>query len=488
VRRRRTIYFEDGRHYYLYNFEPPISLEDARMPVDQIAGTAVDTFIYGVACRGLFYPSKVGMLFCDGDRPFTKEYETAFWRALTNLKSLIQRGLDPLKLLIDRAHEKDIDFIASLRMGDYPEMDPNHLVANGGRGLAHDEVRDFLFAILEELTTNYDIQGIELDFSAWPAIDWFFRPEEARDNAAMLTDWVARIADLVRKSDPSRTIGARILPHEAMNSERGLDVRDWLERGLLDFVVPVCYHPSVLDQDLPLDWIVEAAHASDVSVYGFLHPDQVDGTRQFDPRKYATTEMMRAAAANYVDRGVDGLYTWFLPWPFGGEQRAWLTEMGDWTALKRGAKHYVLRRRHPDATEIGYDAPLPVQIPFGHPGQLHEIPFYVSDDLEAEAHRVQRVTLRMNIADTVSADRLTLLLNGVSLEGERCVRSMCTVLEPYKGIWLEFDLVRVRPRQGRNVLALSLDERPLDLECDIRVDDVEIRIEYGPYTASGPGD
>ena len=60
MRKRRTIYFEDGRHYYLYIFEPPISLEDARMPIDQVAGTAVDTFIYGVSCRGLFYPSGGG--------------------------------------------------------------------------------------------------------------------------------------------------------------------------------------------------------------------------------------------------------------------------------------------------------------------------------------------------------------------------------------------------------------------------------------------
>ena len=100
---------------------------------------------------------------------------------------------------------------------------------------------------------------------------------------------------------------------------------------------------------------------------------------------------------------------------------------------------------------------------------------------------MQRVTLRINIADLVTADRLTLLLNGESLQGERCVRSICTTLEPYKGQRLEFDLVHVRPRYGPNMLALSLDERPPGLECDIRVDDIEILIEYGFYVASGPG-
>ena len=38
--RRRTIYFDDARHFYLWNFEPPMDLRDAWVPVDQVAGTA----------------------------------------------------------------------------------------------------------------------------------------------------------------------------------------------------------------------------------------------------------------------------------------------------------------------------------------------------------------------------------------------------------------------------------------------------------------
>lgn len=482
--RQRTIYFDDARHYYLYVYEPPLRLEDAVVPVDQLAGTGVDTFVYGVACRGLFYPSKVGGLCFAHDRPFTEEYGVAFWRALSNLESLINRGVDPLQLLVDRAHERGLEFIASLRIGDNPEIDAYRL-SRGGRGLAAPEVRDFLFALVEELLT-YEIDGLELDFAAWPAIDWFFQPDEAAENAGLLTDWVGQVADAVGRSGPDRCLGARILPHEAMNEERGLAVRDWLARGHLDFAVPLCYYPSVLDPDLPLDWIIEAAHASDAAVYGFLHPDRSDGTRDFDPRAYATTDMLRAAAANYVDRGVDGLYTWFMPWPLGPEQRSFLQEMADFEALQGGDKQYCLRRRNPDTAALGYDAPLPVEVPYGQPHHLHEISFYIADDLEAQAARVQRVVLRLNVADLVTADRITLLLNGESLWTQRCRRSICTPLDPYMGQWLEFDLVDVRPRRGRNLLALSLDGRPPELECAVRLDDVELRIEYGPYPASGP--
>ena len=120
MRRRRTIYFNDARHYYLFVFEPPMRLEEARRPVDECAGTAVDTFVYGVARDdGLFYPSKVGKVFKYGtlDPGVTEFNLAAYWRLWHNMQSLIERGLDPLTVLIDRAHEKRMDFIASLRLG-----------------------------------------------------------------------------------------------------------------------------------------------------------------------------------------------------------------------------------------------------------------------------------------------------------------------------------------------------------------------------------
>ena len=47
-----------------------------------------------------------------------------------------------------------MDFIASLRMGGYGGMAPEHALNSGGRGFVHPEVRDHQQAILKELATR----------------------------------------------------------------------------------------------------------------------------------------------------------------------------------------------------------------------------------------------------------------------------------------------------------------------------------------------
>ena len=93
MRRRRTIYFNDARHYYLFVYDPPMRMEDAWVPVDEVAGTAVDTFSYGVSRGdGLFYPTKVGLEWGSDRKPFQSAYE---WRCWENMQSLIAKDLDP---------------------------------------------------------------------------------------------------------------------------------------------------------------------------------------------------------------------------------------------------------------------------------------------------------------------------------------------------------------------------------------------------------
>ena len=147
-----------------------------------------------------------------------------------------------------------------------------------------------------------------------------------------------------------------------MNRRTGLDVRTWLEEGLVDYVVPLSYAYFVLDSQMPIDWLVRAAHAHEVSVYAMLQPYYTEENRRFYTVSNATPAMMRAAAANFQAKEVDGLYTWFMAWPLGEAERNTLTELGRRGLIEEGDKHYFLCRKPESEHVLGYEALLPIQI------------------------------------------------------------------------------------------------------------------------------
>ena len=480
-RRPRTIYFNDARHYYLYVFEPPMSLMDAWRPVDEVAGTAIDTFVYGVERGdGLFYPSKVGMRFGEDIRPFTF---AAYWRVWHNMQSLMDRGLDPLKVLIDRAHQKDMEFIPSLRMSSYGGIRPEFKVTEGGRGMVHREVRDHQLKVLTELATDYDVQGLELDFAAAPGgMPPIVKQQDAADFIPEMTSYITQVSEMARgRLGPAGQLGARVYPTEQMNLAQSLDVRTWLSQGLVDYVVPMFYLDFTLDPDMPFDWLTEVAHQNDVSVYGMLAPYVADEQTGSPARVHAGPEHLRAAAANFRARGVDGLYTWFMRWPLGDTERRSLTELGDADLIQESDKHYILHRRSAQAAELGYDAHLPLVIESVDPARRYNIPFSIADDIEQSAERIRRVQLRIRISNLVSDDQLSIRLNGNSLAGELCRRDYGDSNAPYEGQWLEFQLTESLPRQGMNDLDISLDKRAGGLEGGVTIKDIEVLVSYGPY-------
>ncbi len=489
-RRQRTIYFNDARHYYLFVFEPPMKLEDAWRPVDEAAGTAVDTFVYGVArIDGLFYPSKVGKRFKYG-RNADAFQQAAYWRLWHNMQSLIDRGLDPLRVLIDRAHQKEMDFFASLRLVGYSGIDPAHKLSNypggsgksGGRGFAHPQVRDHQFAVLQELATDYPTEGVELDFAFSTA---YFREQDVETYTPVMTEWVRKVSNTVRnRSGEPGQIGARVYPTQAINRKAGLDVDTWLREGLLDYVVPMIYGYMLVDSQMPIDWLIEAAHATQTSVYPMISPYSSSNQRRHHNREWATPAMMRAAVSNYWDQGADGMYTWFLKWPLGDTERRILSELGDPDLVQEASKHYRVNRSLEAAERVGYQTTLPLEIPVSEQGKHYAIAFTLADDIEGAADRIRQVRLKINIADLVLADQLTVLLNGQSLAEETCLRSYGLHIAPYVGQWLEFELKKVRPRRGQNRLEIVLNRRAEGLVSPLRVEDVEIIVEYGSYPSA----
>ena len=488
MRQKRTIYHNDARHNYLWMFEPPMRMEDAWVPVDEVAGTAVDTLSYCVERGdGAFWPTEVGVRFGSDKRPFKSQI---IWRAWECMQSLLDAGLDPLGVVIDRAHARGMDFFADLRLSTYGGMAEDHTLAEGGRGWGHQEVRDHQLAIVEELITDYAIDGFELDYTA--AFDasgsFYFPRDEVADSTAVMTDWVRKASALVRSSgDGSRVFGARIYPSEEANLAQGLDVRAWLAEGLLDFVVPVLYAYTDLDPNMPFRWVVEPAHDADASIYGFLQHYVRSDVTGAAIKEYARAEHFRAAAANFWDWGVDGLYSYMFHWPLGIEERSILTEWGDAELTKEARKHYVFARRCADAAAIGYDHVIPYEFKSEAAGSGGvEIEFYIADDLGGPDNRATEVRLRLFFSNHVSADRFTVVLNGQSLAGETMHRVRKSEPDTFnhsgaRNHWLDFHLRDILPRKGDNILRVDLESRPAGLHGSVNLEEIEIIIDYSPY-------
>ncbi|MBQ41229.1 MAG: hypothetical protein CME15_02105, partial [Gemmatimonadetes bacterium] len=123
---------------------------------------------------------------------------------------------------------------------------------------------------------------------------------------------------------------------------------------------------------------------------------------------------------------------------------------------------------------------LPVAIK-ADPEKTHEVSVTISDD--ADNARIGSMRLKINVSDLVPADDFEVSLNGVSLESEPCRKSP-RWHDAFTGVWMEFELNKVRPHRGPNSLQIALRERPEGFEGEISIDDVEIIVEYDLLAAS----
>lgn len=453
VRKRRTMYFNDARHFYLYSFDPPMSDEDSWRPIDELLGTAVNTLIYGVETGGLFSNSKVAPRAFANNRPYTSALA---WRAWYNMQSLIDRGLDPLRVVIDRAHDKGLDFITSMRVGD------------GKMDFSRQEVRDARFSWLEELA-GYPVEGIELDLTYSLR---YFEPTEARSKTPVMSAYVRDIAAMIRSKGKNRIVGARVFPTAALNGSMGLDVKEWIARGYVDYVAPMFYGFHQLDPHLPFEWLVALARGTATDVFPVIQPfyQRKDLTEE----NHATPAMLRAAVANFWAKGATGLIVapWFR-WPLRDAEKSFLTDIGDPDAVRDRDKHYIVAHREPDAVRYGYGQPLPLAIERADPNARFPVPFYVSDDCSSK--RIRSVRLMLKVANMVGPDQLVVRLNGTSLEAEPMRRTS----HRYGFQWLDYTLTGVRPRRGENLLEFTLASRPVGLEGGVTLEQVEVAVDYG---------
>ena len=204
----RIMYYNDGRHSHIYRYEPPMQKEEYLSMVDEVVGTSVEAIMLCLGeGRTMLHDTKAGELL---GHNVDKWNHAIFRRTYQNAKHLINEGNDPLRIICERAHEKGIllypnlimqrggvdhatvrcsDFRFNnthLEIGAKGDLDPS-FPGYDGLDFKHEEARDERFSIIEEVLTEYDVDGFELYLSQMP---YFFHPKEIDSGRTIMTDWV----------------------------------------------------------------------------------------------------------------------------------------------------------------------------------------------------------------------------------------------------------------------------------------------------------
>ena len=315
----KLIYYNDARHYSFYRYDPPMSLHQLRQPVDELLGTGVDTLSYGLASgQTFFHDTRVGVQW--GDVDGRHNHGVMWWRAAENAKQAIAAGNDVLRVVVDRAREKGLQVLCSMRMNDsstesnlymmsrlkreHPEVMIGEEAAGGHphaatcEDYARAEVREERLRLIEEVM-GYGPCGLEMD----PYVGVFFQPSRARENAGILTGFVREVRAMFDRLGRERgerlCLASRVYPVEEQNLGIGMDVRTWMREGLIDLVVP---NPpgQLFCPEMDIRWLLDAAGEAGTWVYVPL------GREPYDDRHQSPTIEMRRAAGHQFPRHGSG--------------------------------------------------------------------------------------------------------------------------------------------------------------------------------------
>ncbi|MBM3858181.1 MAG: hypothetical protein FJ395_00860 [Verrucomicrobia bacterium] len=297
---------------------------------DPIENTQVDTIVCcPMGWRFYSYPSRVDLTWKEPDKhPRDLQLFPNWKKMVDNLAA----GGDPLRDALQLARKQQKRFIVSFRMNDshyvrqeqfpthnnfwrdHPEYrlgnDPKFTGTLGSLPVFNysvHQVRDFYFAVLEEICANYDVDGVELDFQRAPR---FFYHDDLNAGRAVMTAHVQRIRAMLDKVGQSRgrrlELGVRVLPTIQANYDIGLDVLTWDAAGYLDGITVSSYYVQTADVGIE-DFVTSRKKAKIFGELNYLHV-QLAGTGH-DPndRRYVVPETYRAATLSFLERGADGV-------------------------------------------------------------------------------------------------------------------------------------------------------------------------------------
>ncbi|MDA0839048.1 MAG: hypothetical protein O3B01_25815 [Planctomycetota bacterium] len=389
----KILFTGDCNYLFANDYRPP---GERRAPytarvlddhAELLASSGVDTHLINPNGQVPWQPSKALPSVIDGytrgDRDFVRPHypplgEDFFQEQLDaaidanilmldRLLDLAEAGIDWVAYLAEACRKQGVSPWASVRMNDGhgannwegsyfncpPQRDPRlRLSATrmdprlGSNPYArvcnfeHQEVRDYYFSLIRELVEDYNLDGIELDWTRMPAC---CEPPASEETIAVITAWHGQLRDLMRKRASSTGrpfyLGLRIPCRLGALRTIGLDVAEMARRDTIDFVsVSNTWQTT---WDVPYDSL-RASLGDEVALYGVIEdaPNWMFAKTEQGHQGYrllsTSAELIRGNAAGKLAMGADGIefFNFFCSDSEGVHGSA-AFGAADYTAIKR---------------------------------------------------------------------------------------------------------------------------------------------------------
>lgn len=510
----RLIHNNDGTEILGNNWfgKRPLTLEDVNQYVDMIANSQVTTFMICSGSDFFYYRSKYGSIIGD-DKNGLKDCGTKedYFKVLNtfyqNAVALEKQGTDIIQATLKRAREKKLEAFITYRMNDlhfadtatrcplqysdfwiaHPEYWTNDTTLSGWNArnaldFAHPEVREYKLNIIKEQLEKYGaaIDGYELDFMRFIV---FFKKSEAEKNASLITgmvETVKKLVDSVGKLHNKKILLAARVPADMDDCiKKGLDVKEWVRLGLVDFLtqgvhwrgepaMPVAEFKKRLGREIP--------------VYASLD----DGT--YNPREIYSHGMFRGMASHALAQGAGGayLFNYFFTAYNEADQKLQpekgtvvcrtiapqlLHELGSLETLKKRNKIYMLSDGA-TSYELTPNTSLPLKA-----NENATTSIFVGDDVQADTPEEIILFVRTNIADSFT----------VSVSGQQLRLADSAYPELYDKLRGIKDPQQVKAffvparfvQKGLNKISFSSASSALVVQR------IELALKYGPVDTHG---
>jgi hypothetical protein len=359
--------------------------------VDLLAANGVDTFVINPNSQVAWYPSKVIPTVLDRyvrDDPSVPKRNWWCHDLLNPALDLKEAGVDPLAEAIRQCRRRGISPWISIRMNDphlhHPYLqsllhtDPKYRL-DGLLNYERREVRDYYFALIQELVNDYDIDGLELDWLRSPTC---CRRDASAETIATMTNWFSEIRKLTQAKAARRGkplyFGMRIPANYKLLPSIGIDVQGIVKDGMLDFLGPSNF--MLTTWDMPHDQL-RKVFGEKVAIYGvtelwsneiMLWSEKLQ--RSMETFNSASPPALRGNAAGKLVLGADGIvqYNFFCAdqsrkyddLPGLHSQYAALNNLHDLESLRGQTKQYSLcsNLRNYGPHEFDLSKPLPVTL------------------------------------------------------------------------------------------------------------------------------